>query len=209
MFADMKQTKEEAEKTRQLLLDTALDVFLSQGYSQTSLEQIARQSGLTRGAAYWHFPKGKPELYNSLVREKSLLAGERILQTIASDGTPIEQLRTFIQGWCDALEQDKEYCQVMQLVAFMTERVPELEGGIQEKIAANRQMMDYFNTLLRQGIKSGEVHRNTDTAATALMLFCQLWGMAEIWLMDKSAFSISRSMKTTLPLLLAGLLTTR
>jgi len=48
-----RKTKEEAEKTRQLLLDCALTVFLRKGYSATTLNDIAEEANLTRGAVYW------------------------------------------------------------------------------------------------------------------------------------------------------------
>ena len=51
----MRRTKEEAENTRTAILTAAELLFLKKGVSHTSLEQIARQAGVTRGAVYWHF----------------------------------------------------------------------------------------------------------------------------------------------------------
>ena len=50
----VRRTKEEAQETRQRLLDAAEVLFQSQGVSQTTLQQIAQQAGATRGAIYWH-----------------------------------------------------------------------------------------------------------------------------------------------------------
>lgn len=50
-----RRTKEDAEKTRESLLDAAETVFLRKGVNRSSLEEIAKEAGVTRGAIYWHF----------------------------------------------------------------------------------------------------------------------------------------------------------
>ncbi|MDQ1698402.1 MAG: hypothetical protein QOG34_265 [Frankiaceae bacterium] len=42
--------------TREQILDTALELFLAQGYDATSLRQIAERLQLTKAALYYHFP---------------------------------------------------------------------------------------------------------------------------------------------------------
>ena len=51
----MRKTKTEAQKTRQHLLDAALEVFWREGVTRASLQAIAQEAGVTRGALYWHF----------------------------------------------------------------------------------------------------------------------------------------------------------
>jgi len=62
----MKRTQEEAAKTRQDLLDAALQVFSQQGYQAARLQDIAKAAGVTRGAIYHHFGS-KAELFNTLM----------------------------------------------------------------------------------------------------------------------------------------------
>ncbi|WP_075187800.1 TetR/AcrR family transcriptional regulator [Teredinibacter haidensis] len=52
----MRKTKEEAEKTYNALLDSAAALFILKGVTNTTLNDIAKNAGLTRGAVYWHFP---------------------------------------------------------------------------------------------------------------------------------------------------------
>lgn len=61
----MRKTKIEAQKTRQHLLDTALEVFWRNGVTRSSLQEIAQEAGVTRGALYWHF-KNKEDLFDAL-----------------------------------------------------------------------------------------------------------------------------------------------
>jgi TetR/AcrR family acrAB operon transcriptional repressor len=50
-----RKTKEEAQETRNAILDAAELVFQEHGVSHTSLAEIAAAAGVTRGAVYWHF----------------------------------------------------------------------------------------------------------------------------------------------------------
>ena len=67
----MRRTKSEAEKTRQHLLDAALEVFWRKGVTSASLQEIAEEAGVTRGALYWHFAN-KEALFEALfVRQQA------------------------------------------------------------------------------------------------------------------------------------------
>lgn len=61
----MRRTKDDADKTRQALIDAALELFADNGYESTTISAIAQAAGVTRGAFYWHF-QDKAELLNAL-----------------------------------------------------------------------------------------------------------------------------------------------
>src|SRR5687768_18585123 len=74
MYTDgvmVRRSKEDALATRQQLLDAAEHVFLAQGVSGTSLNDIAVAAGTTRGAIYWHF-KDKADLFNAMMARVTL-----------------------------------------------------------------------------------------------------------------------------------------
>jgi len=57
------------ERTRQAILDAAYDLFLNQGYSATSVRQVAQRAGIALGGIYNHFAS-KDEIFQALVIEK-------------------------------------------------------------------------------------------------------------------------------------------
>ena len=64
----MRKTKAESQKTRQHLLNAALEVFHKQGVTRATLQEIAQEAGVTRGALYWHF-KNKEDLFKALFEQ--------------------------------------------------------------------------------------------------------------------------------------------
>ncbi|WP_291742772.1 TetR family transcriptional regulator, partial [Limnobacter sp. UBA1615] len=67
----VRKTKEEAQETRNLILDTAEAVFSEKGVSRTTLNDIAKAADLTRGAIYWHF-KNKADLFDAMFQRAIL-----------------------------------------------------------------------------------------------------------------------------------------
>lgn len=62
----MRKTAAEAEKTRRKILDSALDLFTKKGFEKTTLDEISKKAGFTRGAAYTHF-KSKEDILQTLL----------------------------------------------------------------------------------------------------------------------------------------------
>ncbi len=53
--------------TRERILDTALDLFIEQGYDKTSLREIAERVGVTKAALYYHFAS-KEQIFRTLMQ---------------------------------------------------------------------------------------------------------------------------------------------
>jgi TetR/AcrR family transcriptional repressor of lmrAB and yxaGH operons len=70
--------------TRQRMLDTAADLFHSQGYHATGLTQLTTAGGAPKGSLYFHFPGGKEQLAAEAVRFSSERTGA-LLEAILRD----------------------------------------------------------------------------------------------------------------------------
>ncbi|GAA3880320.1 hypothetical protein GCM10022381_23210 [Leifsonia kafniensis] len=60
------------EQTRKRLLDTALDLFESQGYAATTIDDIAAAAGTTRVTFYAHFPSRRA-IMATLIEELNVI----------------------------------------------------------------------------------------------------------------------------------------
>lgn len=200
----MRRTKEEALITRENLLNAALQAFSQRGYAATRLEDIARDAGVTRGAIYHHFG-GKEELYKALVAEKSTGINQLAEEVLSGDGSPLELLRRFLISMFQYAEQDEDYRALLQLHINKVEISEGLESIVEETIAGRRQLAAYFQELLQQGIRSGEIRPDlpSETAAFALVSFIN--GVGLLWIQDPQSFSIEREAGALTDVFLRGL----
>lgn len=65
----MRRSKIECEETRRSIIYSALDLFVTHGVMNTTMDMIAMSVNLTRSGVYWHF-KGKEKVLEAVLSEK-------------------------------------------------------------------------------------------------------------------------------------------
>jgi len=88
----MTTRKEQAAQSRARLVDTALRLFVDQGYDATPVSQILDEAAMARGALYHHFPDGKKQLFLDVVDLVDHQLHEGFDQIVATVDSPIEQI---------------------------------------------------------------------------------------------------------------------
>ena len=92
--------------SREKIVETASDLFQTQGFYATGLNEIIKKSGSPKGSLYYYFPKGKEELGVAAVE----FAGKSIRQKIESGlnrhNDPVLAIKEVIREMIDALEQE-------------------------------------------------------------------------------------------------------
>ena len=79
-----RKAKEEAEKTHEMILQSAVLLFADKGYEKTTLNDIADSLQMTKGAIYWHF-ESKEKLLMELL-DSALDHFRRDLYAMMPDG---------------------------------------------------------------------------------------------------------------------------
>jgi AcrR family transcriptional regulator len=74
------------EERRAAILDSALAVFADRGYHASSIDDIAREAGISKALIYEHF-SSKQELYAELIEHHADELFERIATAIAEAGS--------------------------------------------------------------------------------------------------------------------------
>jgi len=115
------------ERTRAAIIDAGHRLFLRQGYSATSMRQIADEAGLALGAAYNHF-RGKEDIFVAILEERHPLL--QILPAMqAAQGDTVEALvRDVAARMVEILEQRPDTFNLMytELVEFKGKHAPRL-----------------------------------------------------------------------------------
>ncbi|MCD1161059.1 TetR/AcrR family transcriptional regulator [Peribacillus frigoritolerans] len=106
----MPRTPEENDRIRQASKEkiraAAMELFIKQGYYATSISDIAKQAGISKGLLYNYY-KGKEELLSEMVEARIKQVVE-VMEEAFTLNTPREQLEHIINGAIDYIHQKPE-----------------------------------------------------------------------------------------------------
>ncbi len=106
----MPRTPEENDRIRQASKEkiraAAMELFIKQGYYATSISDIAKQAGISKGLLYNYY-KGKEELLSEMV-EARIKEVVEIMEEAFILNTPRKQLEHIINGAIDNIHQKPE-----------------------------------------------------------------------------------------------------
>ncbi|MDK4688632.1 TetR family transcriptional regulator [Kingella negevensis] len=191
----MRKTKAEAEQTRQHLLNAALEVFYRVGVTRASLNEIAQEAGVTRGALYWHF-KNKEDLFAALFEQKHAifvsLLNDDVLDETEDAWTHLrhslhELLRVLSQD-----EQQRKFCSVMNLKCERTETNQTITELVLRYHASSRAQII---RAMKLSVQQGKLPVQTDIEAAALYLESSLVGLIIMWISEPERFDLSATAK--------------
>nr|WP_319516848.1 TetR family transcriptional regulator [uncultured Cohaesibacter sp.] len=102
-----RKTKADKEKTYQALIEAAAELFRTQGFTATTLNEIAERAGVTRGAFYGHF-SSKSEVIKAIWEEQALPFFEPIKDTLLNlpQEEPAEAFRQQISSLLELFEDN-------------------------------------------------------------------------------------------------------
>ena len=187
-----RRTKEDAEKTRKAILVAALDIISTKGLANTSLDQIANQAGVTRGAIYWHF-KNKTELFSVILDEWLKPTYELSHEWLGQGEPSLNHLKTYMIKWLAQLEKQPELTKLFDILFFKVELIGDVKTLIDQ---ANDQadqdgltLQMYLGTLKSQKV----FHSDTDTTLLSISLSSFLMGLAQNWLARPHKYSLEKN----------------
>ncbi|WP_188529892.1 TetR/AcrR family transcriptional regulator [Sinisalibacter lacisalsi] len=143
-----------AEHRPDELLDAALALFVERGYAHTSVAQIARAAGVSKGAVYLYFPS-KQALLEGLVKRAVAPAGAAAVA--AAQATP-GNVRTALTAFLGQLAlrlSDPQVVAVPRIVLREAAAVPEIAEMYRRSVL--EPALPVLADMIRRGIASGEL----------------------------------------------------
>lgn len=201
----MRRTKEDALHTRELLLDAAEVVFARQGVSRTSLQDVAQEAGLTRGALYWHF-KDKADLFNAMM-DRAVFPMENAIMGLTErpDKDPIGQIRNVLLGALKLIQNDERTRRVLNVATRKAEFVEELDAARVRHLNVHLRCRTHIEAAVKQAQKLGLIQPRPKALAVAVGLTALVSGLIELWMLEPTLFPLVKSGEQSLDTYLAGL----
>lgn len=187
------------------ILSAALSLFVERGYSATTLNQVAKAAGISKGTLYLYYDN-KEELFRSMVQELLIPHVENFEKfALGFKGSAADLLREMAHGWWKAVG-DTDIAGMPKLMIAEAGNFPELaKYYVDTVIVRGRRIV---SGILQRGIDQKEFHQcDTDLAARALLsplIFAAIWknSLAQ----HDAAYSVTDYIDLHLDLALNGLL---
>lgn len=164
--------------TRRAILDAALSLFVTDGYAQVSIRNIAAKVEYSPGAIYSYF-KSKDEIFFALAEEGFRLLGAAQLQQAPSDN-PLDDIRT---AACRLYEFSKVQPQYFALV-FLDRRVPRI-GREYERFAFMSDLKSRLRAQMQRCINEGIFPATVDADVGLRLIWAPILGIAALRLSER------------------------
>jgi TetR/AcrR family acrAB operon transcriptional repressor len=190
----MRRTKEEAEQTRRRIMEAALRVFDQRGIARTTLEHVAGEAGVTRGAIYWHFAD-KQALLRATREDVSLPLVDRADFTLLRDreAEPLERIERFLLDVIDAVDKDSRTRLLCEVMSFKCEYVGELESELADYARKVEHARTNLTQVYREARARGELRRGLKPEIAALETTVFLTGLIRLSLLDGHRVNVRRN----------------
>lgn len=130
-----RRTHEDSQETKKNILASAQRLFTRRGFERTSLSDIAKYAGVTRGAIYWHF-ENKEELLLCLVDS---LEQDQFSLNLLNDACDVNEPNPLgkFKSWLEGIVED-------QNIKFMNSPFMSMMIAIMNGSSGNQSLRDKF-----------------------------------------------------------------
>src|SRR5205823_4228150 len=141
---------------KQALLRAGLTCFSQKGYHATTVDEIAAEASVSKGAVYWHY-KDKRELFLSIMRERGKAleeAGANAVARVADPQDAVALLKAIMEAILQYYAENRTFASLLGLLRSGKD-APFGEELYQELQAFYRRSRAQFVPLFAHGIQTG------------------------------------------------------
>ncbi|MEV8550566.1 TetR family transcriptional regulator [Streptomyces glaucescens] len=176
------------EATRQKLYEAAVTLIAEQGFSATTVDEIAERAGVAKGTVYYNFAS-KSVLFEELLRHgvglltASLRAAAE--RTEREGGSRVDALDAMIRAGLEFIARYPAFTQLYVAELWRTNRAWQ-----STLMVVRRQVVAVVEDVLRAGVDNGELAEEIDIQLTAAALV----GMVLVAALDWQSFQPERTL---------------
>jgi AcrR family transcriptional regulator len=184
-------------------MDSAESLFSTKGFNGTSMNDIVKESGLSKGAIYGHF-ESKERLFLSIRERMTVVGLGQARQMFSPDETAVDKLHKVAEitmaSSCDCPRE-----MGMMELEFMVaaSRMKSLEPDMQKRYET---IHTFIREIFEEGIKNGEFKEDLDSEALTSILFAALDGLGVHYATLGIEFDARRLQDTMIKVVLEGIL---
>jgi AcrR family transcriptional regulator len=150
-------------ETRRRILDVAAQAFADRGYAGTSLSDVLKASGVTKGGFYFHFPS-KEALAVATLRYKQEQWAGTVMAAVLRHPRAVDQLDAMVEALCTLHEQDDSCRVINRLCTELGDEHPGLRPQLRTQLTT---WVDMVAAVVRKGQDEGDIRPEIEPLVAA------------------------------------------
>ncbi|MCY1437058.1 HTH-type transcriptional regulator TtgR [compost metagenome] len=186
----VRRTKEEAQETRAQILEAAEKAFYKRGVARTTLADIAKEAGVTRGAIYWHF-NDKAELVEAMLDSlhEPLDALARASES-EDEVDPLGCMRKLLVRLMHQMVLDPKTRRINEILHHKCEFTDDMCEIRQQRQSSTIECHAHIALSLGNAVKRGQLPADVDPERAALAIYAYIDGLIRRWLLLPDSFDL-------------------
>jgi len=189
-----------SEERRHQILNAAEGVFSEKGFDQARMEDIAEETGLSKGTLYLYF-KGKDDLIIAILDRIFQYEFKEMEKLVEADHPALDSIRQFTELAIKDISNMLRLLPIAYEFLALAFRNRYVQRAF--KMYFNRYL-DILVPIVQRGIDAGEF-RPVDAIEVAVAAGAIFEGTILLWVYDKSRVDPARHIRAGIGLLLAGI----
>lgn len=183
----VRKTKEDAELTRKRIVDAARAVFLKRGVSKSTLEHIASEASVTRGAVYWHF-ENKTDIFHA-IREQVFLPlidsiDDTLSPSVQNIDNPLNQIEASLCNTINDLNENVEMRETYEIIMIKCEYVDEFASVLHQMLHNCSCIVEKLEAAYERAQAQNLLATTLIPRALALDTHLFFGGLLHMWIKD-------------------------
>jgi AcrR family transcriptional regulator len=174
----VQQNEELRTISRAKLLQSALELFASRGYSATSVDAIAAGAGVSVGLLYYHF-QNKPALLHAIF-EQSLADVHATFEAADREQDPRERLPALLRSTGAIVRRHRQFWTVWYGLRMQSEVLASLGPAVDQFAAAIARTLEGYLRDIEW----------PDPALEARLLFAQIDGICQHYVLNPDRYPL-------------------
>jgi len=181
------------------ILEAAVKVFAEGGFSQSTVSQIAKETGVADGTIYLYF-KNKNDILVQICSYKAKQIFDRFRKEVEKADNAIDRLRNLIYRHLDEFQHDRNMAIVYQTETHRINRLT--ENQIKEM---SNMYLDIISKIVEQGQEEGSIRKDLDIGLVKRFILGAVDEVINTWLHSDGEYDLSSMADPLVELFIRGI----
>ena len=177
----------DSEVRRHQIVQTARRIVATQGMGSLTMQELAKEVGVSEGAIYRHF-RSKDEILLVLIQDIERTLFGAISESARPKSSALDQLKHLMQRHFSSLER-RSGASFMVISEALRFADPQVKQATRQMVEAYLEMIA---AILKSAVESGEIDEGVNTRAAAVMFFGMIEASVTLWSFSNRAHPLAQ-----------------